>query len=201
MTAKLKDRLDRLTLAVRHKAVSITVLLACFTLGATAQTPAPKAPLAAPSAAPITASSNATAKAASAAAPKGLGGTAATPSPLVRVPDGRMLAPDIARIVNRGELVVAILAQDTPPFVYEKEGDLRGVDIDLVREIGKQLKVPVRFDRTAKTYDGVVELVANGQADMAVSKLARTLKRAQTVLFSEPYMLSLIHISEPTRPY
>jgi ABC-type amino acid transport substrate-binding protein len=109
-------------------------------------------------------------------------------SPLVRVPDGRMLAPDMARIVLRGELIVAILNKDTPPFVQEKGGVLSGVDIDLVRQIGKELMVPVRFDRSAKTYDEVVQLVANGQADLGVSKLARTLKRAQSVLFSTPYM-------------
>lgn len=109
-------------------------------------------------------------------------------SPLVRVPDGRMLAPDIARIVLRGELIVALLAKDTPPFVHEKDGVLSGVDIDLVRQIGKELMVPVRFDRSANTYDEVVQLVANGQADLGVSKLARTMKRAQSVLFSTPYM-------------
>ena len=109
-------------------------------------------------------------------------------SPLVRVPDGRVLAPDIASIVKRGELIVAILSKDTPPFVYEKDGVLAGVDIDLIRQVGYELKVPVRFDRTSNTYDAVVQMVANGQADLGVSKLARTLKRAQTVQFSEPYM-------------
>ena len=109
-------------------------------------------------------------------------------SPLVRVPDGRMLAPDIAHIVNRGELIVAILHKDTPPFVYEKDGILFGVDIDLIRQVGSELKVPVRFDRSSITYDAVVQMVANGQADLGVSKLARTLKRAQVIQFSEPYM-------------
>lgn len=109
-------------------------------------------------------------------------------SGLVRLPDGRMVAPDIARIVLRGELIVAILDKNTPPFVYEKDGILKGVDIELVRRVASELKVPVRFDRSAKTYDEVVQLVAGGQADLGVSKLARTLKRAQTVLFSDPYI-------------
>jgi ABC-type amino acid transport substrate-binding protein len=104
------------------------------------------------------------------------------------VPAGRLLAPDIARIVLRGELIVALLNKDTPPFVHEKDGVLSGVDIDLIRKIAKELMVPVRFDRSARTYDEVAQLVANGQADLGVSKLARTLKRAQSVLFSTPYM-------------
>lgn len=107
---------------------------------------------------------------------------------LVRLPDGRLLAPDIARIILRGELIVAVLSKDTPPFVFVKNGVLSGVDIDLVQQVSDELKVPIRFDRTAKTYDEVVQLVATGQADLGVSKLARTLKRAQYVMFSNPYM-------------
>lgn len=113
---------------------------------------------------------------------------AAEPTALVRVPDGRMVAPDIARIVKKGELVVALLNKDTPPFVYVKEGELRGVDIDLVRKVAEGLNVPIRFDRSATTYDEVAQRVAIGQADLGVSKLARTLKRAQSVMFSNPYM-------------
>lgn len=109
-------------------------------------------------------------------------------TPLVRVPDGRLVAPDIARIMRRGELVVALLRTDTRPFVYVKDGELRGVDIDLVRKVAEGLHVPIRFDRSAITYDEVVQRVANGQADLGVSKLARTLKRAQLVMFSIPYM-------------
>jgi ABC-type amino acid transport substrate-binding protein len=117
------------------------------------------------------------------------GSTTEPVSPLVRVPDGRMVAPDIARILNRGELVVALLDKDTPPFVMVKDGVISGVDISLVRQVAAELKVPVRFDRSAKTYDEVVQLVAEGRADLGVSKLARTLKRAQSVQFSTPYLL------------
>lgn len=113
---------------------------------------------------------------------------AASESPVVRLPDGRMLAPDIARIIQRGVLIVAVLERDTPPFVLEKNGELTGVDIDLVRQVSNELKVPIHFDRSSKTYDEVVQLVALGRADLGVSKLARTLKRAQSVLFSTPYM-------------
>lgn len=114
--------------------------------------------------------------------------TAAPQSPLVRVADGRWVVPELARIINRGALIVALHAKDTPPFVYEKDGILAGVDIELVQRIGDHLKVPLQFDRSAKTYDEVAQKVAVGQADVGVSKLARTLKRAESMLFSDPYM-------------
>lgn len=113
--------------------------------------------------------------------------TVAEPA-MFRAPDGRFISSDIARIIARGELVVAVLATNTPPFVHEKGGKLVGVDIELVEEVAKELKVSVRYDRSSKTYDEIIQLVASDKADLGVSKLARTLKRAQTVLFSTPYV-------------
>lgn len=107
---------------------------------------------------------------------------------MVRLSNGRLLAPEMARIIARGELVVAVLNRDTVPFVYEKDGKLIGADIEIVEQVSAELQVPIRYDRSAKTYDQIVELVATGRADLGVSKLARTLKRAQFVLFSDPYM-------------
>ncbi|MCU6499862.1 transporter substrate-binding domain-containing protein [Rugamonas sp. A1-17] len=109
-------------------------------------------------------------------------------SPLVKMADGRLLAPDIARIVNRGEVVVAMLAEDNPPFFSRKNGELVGTDIDLANQIGRELGVTVRYDRSAKTFDAVAEMVAAGQADLGISRLARTLKRAQSLHFSNTYL-------------
>lgn len=107
---------------------------------------------------------------------------------LVRVADGRLLAPDIARIVERGELVVAMLGVDTPPFFFETAGVLSGLEVDLAHEIAQELKVRVRFDRSAKTFNEVIDIVARQQADLGISKLSRTLARAQVVRFSDPYL-------------
>jgi polar amino acid transport system substrate-binding protein len=111
-----------------------------------------------------------------------------TANGLVRMPDGRLLAPEFARIVSRGEIVVAVLGVDQPPFFQRSQGELTGFDIDLAREIAAKLGVKVRFNRDAWTFDGVVNLLANGQADIAVSKLSRTLPRAEEISFSIPYV-------------
>jgi ABC-type amino acid transport substrate-binding protein len=116
------------------------------------------------------------------------GGTALTSTGLVQMPDGRLLAPEFARIVERGELIVEVLSVDQPPFFEERNGQLTGLDIDLAREIAAKLGVKVRFARDANTFDGVVDLLARGNADIAVSKLSRTLPRAQEISFSTPYL-------------
>ena len=113
---------------------------------------------------------------------------AKTSSTLVQVPDGRMVAPDIGRIINRGELVVALVAMDTPPFFYVKNDELVGLEIDLAKDIAKELKVNVRFDRSAKSFNEVVDIVSRQEADLGISKLSSTLARAQKVHFSTPYL-------------
>ena len=125
------------------------------------------------------------AAAASATAPAAL---PVTSTGLVQMPDGRLLAPEFARIIERGELVVAVLGVDQPPFFEERFGQLTGLDITLAGDIAKKLGVKVRFNRDAKSFDDVVSLLAKGQADLAVSKLSRTLPRAQVISFSTPYL-------------
>jgi ABC-type amino acid transport substrate-binding protein len=111
-----------------------------------------------------------------------------TSTGLIQMPDGRLLAPEFARIVARGELVVAVLGVDQPPFFEEHAGRLSGLDITLAEDIANKLGVKVRFNRDAKSFDDVVSLLAKGQADIAVSKLSRTLARAQVISFSTPYL-------------
>lgn len=113
---------------------------------------------------------------------------ALTPTGLVRMPDGRLLAPEFARIVSRGEIVVAMLGVDQPPFFETRNGRLQGIDVDIADEMAAKLGVKVRFNRDAKTFDGVVSLLANGEADLAISKLSRTLARAEVISFSTPYV-------------
>jgi len=98
------------------------------------------------------------------------------------------LAPDIGRIKQRGELVIAMLATDTPPFFYEKNGELVGLEVDLAKSIAQALNVEVRFNREPKSFNEVVDFVAQRRADLGISKLSRTLTRAQMVHFSQPYL-------------
>jgi polar amino acid transport system substrate-binding protein len=95
-------------------------------------------------------------------------------------------APDIKAILDRGELIVAMTAGDQPPFYYvEPNGQLAGLDATLARDIASRLGVKVSFNRSPKSFNEVVELVAQGGADVAISKLSRTLVRAQMVRFTK----------------
>lgn len=117
-----------------------------------------------------------------------IAGPASAPANAVRSVQGRLLAPDIARIALRGELVVAMLGVDTPPFFYEKDGVLAGLEVEMAQELARELQVQLRVTRQARSFNEVVEVVARGEADLGISKLSRTLARAQVIRFSDPYL-------------
>lgn len=139
--------------------------------------------------------------------PSGIGETMASPiSPVVssasqiaasqtepptrdtKIPQRSLMPPDVQRILQRGKLIVAMLNQDNPPFFMIRQGELDGSDVDVARSIAEQLGVPVEFNRSAKTFDQVVQTVYRLDADLAISKLSRTLNRAKSVRFSQPYV-------------
>lgn len=99
------------------------------------------------------------------------------------------LPPDIQGILDRGELIVAVLGTDNPPFFSENsQGELTGLDIDLGQAIATELGVKVKFDRSAKVFNEVVDLVYQHKADIGISKLSISMARAKKVLFSSPYV-------------
>ncbi len=96
---------------------------------------------------------------------------------------------DIASIIRRGELRVAITAVDQPPFYFTgKDGKLSGYDIDLANKMADELGVKLVITRDAPAFNDLVTLVSSGKADLAISKLSRTLSRSKYIKFSTPYM-------------
>jgi polar amino acid transport system substrate-binding protein len=100
------------------------------------------------------------------------------------------IPPDMNAILKRKELIVAMTASDQPPFFFvNKKGELEGFDVDIAKGMAKELNVGLTFNREAKSFNDVVALVASGKADVAVSKLSRTLARGRYVRFSKPYIV------------
>ena len=103
---------------------------------------------------------------------------------------GREGSPDIQRIIDKGKMTVALVNNDRYPFFMTTKGrQLTGFDIDLARDIASRLGVRVEFNRKAKTFDEVIDIVANKEADLGISNLTATLKRAKQVHFTRPYLV------------
>ena len=102
---------------------------------------------------------------------------------------GPPLLPDIARIVERGTLVVGTLNEDIPPMLFTNEdGELAGFDIDVAKALAKELGVDLEIRRTAVSFDQVINQVAAAKVDLGISALSRSATRAKYILFSRPYV-------------
>jgi ABC-type amino acid transport substrate-binding protein len=98
---------------------------------------------------------------------------------------------EIRAILDRGAIIFAMTAADQKPFFYREEnsGELIGVDVELGYEIASRLGVRAVFNRDAESFDGVVMKIVNKEADVALSKLSRTLRRSELVLYTNPYIV------------
>jgi ABC-type amino acid transport substrate-binding protein len=98
---------------------------------------------------------------------------------------------EIQAILNRGSVIFAMTAADQKPFFYREEttGELAGLDVELAYEIANRLGVRAVFNRDAVSFDEVVRQVLDRKADIALSKLSRTLPRAELVRYTTPYIV------------
>jgi len=96
---------------------------------------------------------------------------------------------DLQTIVADGVLRVAMTRFDLPPFHHRRgDGLVAGPEADLARGIARALNVEVAFVTDAESFDAVVQAVANGRADIGISKLSKTYYRLMRVRFSDPYI-------------
>lgn len=99
-----------------------------------------------------------------------------------------IVPPEIARVHARGELVVTMPCVDNPPFFYLRGEELVGLEVNMAKKIAKEPNVGIRFDRSAKTFNELADLVGRGEADLRISKLPRILARAQKAHFITHYL-------------
>jgi ABC-type amino acid transport substrate-binding protein len=92
-------------------------------------------------------------------------------------------------IVSDNKLRIAMPAFASDPFFPADGSGDGGIDMDLARGIAAELGVEPVFDRSAVTFDAVVQKLTFGQADLAIGKLSRTLQRGRSILYSRPYAM------------
>jgi polar amino acid transport system substrate-binding protein len=88
---------------------------------------------------------------------------------------------------KRGKLVV-LMEAEFKPFTYKEQGELKGFDVDLARELGKELKVPVEFRE--RGFDLLPAELTQGKGDLIISGVTMTPERALSCAFTEPYFFT-----------
>lgn len=92
-------------------------------------------------------------------------------------------ALDIA--LERGELIIGT-EPEFPPFESKNEkGEFVGFDMDMARELAKDLGVQLRIEEMA--WDSLPTALETGKIDLIVSGMTATEERAKSRSFTEPY--------------
>ncbi|MTV49640.1 transporter substrate-binding domain-containing protein [Heliobacillus mobilis] len=80
------------------------------------------------------------------------------------------------------------------PFEWKNDkGEIVGFDIDLIKEVGKEINADIEIVDTP--FDGIISSLANKNVDMIISAMTINDKRKQTVDFSNPYFVAVQSIA------
>ena len=105
---------------------------------------------------------------------------------LAGCPSGGAAGRDALEVAKaRGKLIVATDAGYDPFEVLDKEGKITGFDIDLAREVAKDLGLELELKNVA--WDGIIGELKTGKCDVIFSGMSVTDERKKTVSFSAPY--------------
>ena len=81
------------------------------------------------------------------------------------------------------------------PVEYKEGGQVVGFDVDLAREIAKDLGAELKIEDMS--FDGLLPALEGGRIDIAVAGMSVTEERAKNALFSEPYYQATQRIVVP----
>ncbi len=91
-------------------------------------------------------------------------------------------------IIQRGEIRVAITAEQAPLNMKNKEGELIGLDIDIVEALADAMGLDVRYE--IMPFSKLLPSLENGDVDMVASAITITAERNARVAFAGPYLIS-----------
>jgi polar amino acid transport system substrate-binding protein len=96
------------------------------------------------------------------------------------------VAPDLlAAVKQRGTLIVATDANFKPQSYQDADGNWKGFDVDVGREIAQRLGVKPVFVNTL--FDRVAQGKWNGRWDLNIGSMTITPARARVLWFTQPY--------------
>lgn len=72
-----------------------------------------------------------------------------------------------------------------PPFAFDDEGTLTGIDVDLGRALAAELGLEPQF--TYFGYDGLYDALTTGQVDVLISALVIAPERTKDIAYTTPY--------------
>lgn len=91
----------------------------------------------------------------------------------------------LEKIIKSGKVRVGLEAGYLPFEFMSDKGEIIGFDVDLAQRMAKELEVELEIVNTS--WDGIIPGLQTGKYDIIMSGMTRTLKRALSVNFTDPY--------------
>jgi ABC-type amino acid transport substrate-binding protein len=111
----------------------------------------------------------------------------------------REIVPPLDEIFPAGEIIITVDPGNPPLAFFDADGEVYGLEIDLGREIGRRLGLPVRF--APHGFDGLYDTLITGQADMAIAALIVDPARMVDFRYSWAYFnAGLVLVSPQSAP-
>jgi polar amino acid transport system substrate-binding protein len=97
-------------------------------------------------------------------------------------------ASDLNQIINRKKLVVGMEVEYFPFEYANEKGEPIGFDVDIAKLIAQELGTDIEIKDLEWT--GLIPSLQGGKVDLIISGMTRTLERAKTVSFTDPYFVT-----------
>ena len=94
-------------------------------------------------------------------------------------------ASTLNQIIKRNKLIVGMEVKFFPFEYADTQGKPIGFDVDIATLMAKELGVEIEIKDME--FSGLIPALQGGKIDMIISGMTRTLARARTVTFSDPY--------------
>lgn len=94
-------------------------------------------------------------------------------------------ADDLADVMKNGVLRMGSAPEYIPFVFYDENGDMTGIDIALIEEVGRRMGVTVQTIDIA--FDGLIDSLSIGQVDIIGRGMSKTAKREEQIDFSRIY--------------
>ena len=91
------------------------------------------------------------------------------------------------KIVQKGELVVALEPGYMPFEMKDKRGRIIGYDVDIAKAMAKAMGVKLKIEETA--FDGIIAGLLTNKYDIIISGMTITQQRNLKINFSDPYIV------------
>lgn len=113
----------------------------------------------------------------------------------------RIAKPDLSNVVR----IRFLTTVDFPPLNFlDQTGRLVGFQVDLVREICRELALADRCQIEALPYDELLPALASGRGEAIIAGMRPTPELRRDVVFSRPFMLFparfIVNRTSPTHP-